>query len=101
MPLYVFLLEKHVYMCHYLYLMCSQIPHEMASMLEKEDPAKYTFHSFRRTSATMAAEEGGSAMQLQDFFGWKSPNMTSEYISTSKAAITAMAEKLDFVTKEK
>ena len=48
----------------------------------------------------MAAEEGGSAMQLQDFFGWKSPNMTSEYISTSKAAITAMAEKLDFVTKE-
>ena len=77
--------EKHggkselyfVYMCHYLYLMCSQIPHEMASMLEKEDPAKYTFHSFRRTSATMAAEEGGSAMQLQDFFGWKSPNMPS------------------------
>ena len=49
----------------------------------------------------MAAEEGGSAMQLQDFFGWKSPNMTSEYISTSKAAISAMAEKLDFVTKEK
>ena len=49
----------------------------------------------------MGAEEGGSAMQLQDFFGWKSPNMTSEYISTSKAAITAMAEKLDFVTKEK
>ena len=62
---------------HYLYLMCSQIPHEMASMLEKEDPAKYTFQSFRRTSATMAAEEGGSAMQLQDFFGWKSPNMPS------------------------
>ena len=81
--------------------MCSQIPHEITSMLEKEDPAKYTFHSFRRTSATMAAEEGGSAMQLQDFFGWKNPNMTIEFISTSMAAITSMAEKLNFVTKEK
>ena len=48
----------------------------------------------------MAADQGGSAQQLQEFFGWKSPNMTSEYISTSKAALGAMTEKLKYATED-
>ena len=48
----------------------------------------------------MAADKGGSAQQLQDFFGWKSPNMTSEYISTSKGTLGAMAEKLNYATED-
>ena len=37
---------------------------------------------------------------MQDFFGWKSPSMTMEYISTSKSAVKAMANKLNPVKQE-
>jgi hypothetical protein len=72
----------------------------MAEFLIKENPADYTFHSFRRTCATLAADSGASAQQMQDFFGWKNASMTMEYISTSKAAVMSMASNLNPV-KEK
>ena len=31
---------------------------------------------------------------MQDFYGWKSANMTMEYISTSRAAVQSMASSL-------
>ena len=31
---------------------------------------------------------------MQDFYGWKSANMTMEYISTSKSAVQSMASSL-------
>ena len=66
----------------------------MAKFLNKENPVSFTFHSFRRTSATMAADSGATSQQLQYFFGWKNPGMCSEYVSTSKAALTTMASHL-------
>jgi hypothetical protein len=54
----------------------------------------YTFHSFRRTSATSAADGGSTAAQMTDFFGWKNPSMCHEYVSSSKPAITKMAQTL-------
>ena len=73
----------------------TQVPLEMAKFLHKENDTSFTFHSFRRTSATLSADSGASAQQMQDFFGWKNPNMTMEYISTSKAAIQTMANNLN------
>ena len=66
----------------------------MARILQKSDITKYTFHSFRRSSATAAADNGATVQQMQDFFGWKSASMTMEYISTSKSAVQSMASSL-------
>ena len=80
--------------------MVSKVPYEIAKFLKKANPQHFTFHSFRRTSATLAADSGSSPQQMQDFFGWKSPNMTTEYITTSKAAINKMATFLNPSTAE-
>ena len=43
----------------------------------------------------MSAADGGStAAQMTDFFGWKNPSMCHEYVSSSKPAITKMAQML-------
>ena len=72
----------------------SNVPHEMAMRLSLENPANYTFHSYRRSAATMAANEGASGLQMQQNFGWKNIHMAQEYISTSKVAIKDVASKL-------
>ena len=74
--------------------MVFSVPKEMAKTLSKENPSAYTFHSFRRSSATVAADFGATPQQMVDFFGWKSTDMTAEYISTSKKATTDMANLL-------
>ena len=74
--------------------MLCEIPHQVAEFLGKENIQDYTFHSFRRSSATAAADQGATAQQMVDFFGWKSHGMTNEYISTSEHQITNMAQKL-------
>ena len=74
--------------------MLSEVPHMVAEFLGKENPEDYTFHSFRRSSATAAADQGATAQQMVDFFGWKSHGMTNEYISTSEHQVTSMAKRL-------
>ena len=72
----------------------SKVPHEIAALLNLPDPSKYTFHSFRRTSATRAADAGATTEQLVDFFGWKNASMCQEYISSSRPAVVGMANRL-------
>ena len=72
----------------------SNIPKEMTEFLEKENVSEFTFHSLRRSSATSAADNGATAQQMTDFYGWKSANMAQEYISTSKNAVNNMAALL-------
>jgi hypothetical protein len=72
----------------------SQVPHDIAALLGLANPSLYTFHSFRRTSATSAADGGSTAAQMTDFYGWKNPSMCHEYVSSSKPAITKMAQML-------
>ena len=74
--------------------MLSEVPHMVAEFLGKENPQDYTFHSFRRSSATAAADQGATAQQMVDFFGWNSHGMTNEYISTSNHQVTSMARRL-------
>ena len=45
----------------------SDVPHFMAKYLNKDDVKSFTFHSFRRSAATAAADTGATAAQLTDF----------------------------------
>ena len=74
--------------------MLGKIPHEMAAYLNLDKPEGYTFHSYRRSSATKAADEGATPQQLVDHYGWASAKLAQEYISTSKPARRDMASKL-------
>jgi len=74
--------------------MIGKVPHDVASRLNLENTAQYTFHSYRRTSASSAANGSMSADQMQTFFGWKHPSMCQEYISTSRPALINMAKTL-------
>jgi len=74
--------------------MLNRLPQELAKYLNLPECDHYTFHSFRRTAATSAADAGSSTEQLTDFFGWKNGSMCQEYISSSKTAILSMANKL-------
>ena len=80
--------------------MLCEVPHQVARFLGKSNPEDYTFHSFRRSSATAAADAGATPQQMVDFFGWKHPSMTAEYISTSRHQIDAMAGRLGTVDEE-
>ena len=74
--------------------MVAKVPHKIAALYSIPDPMRYTFHSFRRTSATSAADAGATTEQLVDFFGWKNGSMCQEYISSSKPSIIGMASRL-------
>ena len=78
----------------------AEVPHEVAKFLGKENWQDFTFHSFRRSSATAAADAGATPQQMQDFFGWKHPSMTAEYISTSRHQLNTMADRLATVEEE-
>ena len=66
--------------------MIGKVPHDVATRLKLAKPEDYTFHSYRRTSATSAANGGMTSEQMQGFFGWKHASMCQEYISTSNPA---------------
>lgn len=55
--------------------MVRDVPHLVAKFLHKEDVKKFSFHGFRRSSATAAADAGASVAQLMDSFAWKNPSM--------------------------
>ena len=67
----------------------------MAKYLEKPTPQDFSFHSFRRSAATVAADSGATAAQLTDVFDWKSASMPQKYINTSKNVGSTMARFLD------
>jgi hypothetical protein len=74
--------------------MVSKVPNDIATLFNIPEPTKFTFHSFRRTSATRAADAGATTEQLVDFFGWKNGSMCKEYISFSRPVILGMANRL-------
>jgi hypothetical protein len=59
----------------------SNLPNEIAKFLSAPECDKYTFHLFRRTAATSAADAGSSTEQLVDSFGWKNRSMCQECTS--------------------
>ena len=82
--------------------MVGKVPSDMATHLHIDEPKKFTFHSYRRSAATAVADAGATSDQMQDFF-WlgKWQNDHGIYISSSKAAIIKVAQKLqDTETKD-
>ncbi len=71
----------------------SKVPHDIAALLGLANPSLYMFHSFRRTSATSAADGGSNAAQMTDFLVGRIP-VCHEYMSSSKPAITKIAQML-------
>lgn len=58
------------------------------------DASQYTGHSFRRTSATTAADSGISLLNLKRLGGWKSDSVAESYIDNSRAAVEDAARLL-------
>ena len=74
--------------------MIGKVPSQLAKRLNLDSPDGFTFHSFRRSAATAVADVGATSEQMCDFFGWANSKMAGEYISTSKAAVRNVADKL-------
>lgn len=64
---------------------------EVSTLLNLKNPRLYTGHCFRRTSATLAADQGASSMDMTRHFGWKSEKMALEYVDNSKVQTKKMA----------
>lgn len=61
----------------------SKMPKEIAVYLELDNPASYTGHAFRRTSATLLADSGANITTLKRHGGWKSSTVAEGYIEES------------------
>lgn len=73
-----------------------QMPKRIAMYLKLENVQLYTGHSFRRTSATILASNGGNTLQLKQHGGWKSSTVAEGYIEDSlavKKSIALMVQK--------
>ena len=64
---------------------------DVATKLVLENPESYTGHCFRRTSATMAADGGATAQQMQRACGWKSVRTAQKYVEESGTGAREMA----------
>jgi integrase len=58
------------------------------------EPGGYTGHSFRRSSATSAADGGISLINLKRFGGWRSDSVASSYVDDSVVAAVDAANCL-------
>lgn len=67
---------------------------DIARFLKLDSPERFTSHTFRRSAATIAADNNATGIQLQSHFGWKSAQMAMEYVSNSKPGREAMASMI-------
>ena len=63
----------------------AKIPAEIAKFLNLPASDSYTGHSFRRTSATIFADAGATAVDLKKHLNWKSDAVVIRYIDKSDA----------------
>ncbi|XP_031352052.1 uncharacterized protein LOC116180103 [Photinus pyralis] len=59
------------------------VPRKIAKFLKLKNPELYTGHSFRRSSATMLAENGGDLLAVKELGGWDSSAVAESYIENS------------------
>ncbi|XP_059087488.1 uncharacterized protein LOC131883899 [Tigriopus californicus] len=57
---------------------------KIASWLGLPNPDGYTGHCFRRTAASLAADNNASCLQMSTHFGWRNPKIALEYISNAR-----------------
>lgn len=72
----------------------SKIPKKIASYLKLENPAMYTGHCIRRSSATLLVNAGGDILQLQELGGWESSKVAKEYLEENLTKKVSIAKKI-------
>lgn len=72
----------------------SKIPSRIAMFLNLEDPALYTGHCLRRSSATLLANAGANMTILKRHGGWKSSSVAEGYLEDSVQNKIQIAEKI-------
>jgi hypothetical protein len=75
----------------------SGIPCVISTYLNLPEPKKYTGATFRRTAATILADEGTSLVGLKNFGRWKSSSSAEGYVAASKKQKTKMARRISNV----
>lgn len=70
------------------------IPSKIAIYLNLTDASLYTGHCFRRTSATLFANAGGSKENLKRHGGWKSDSVAESYVEESVLNKTKIAKAI-------
>lgn len=70
------------------------MPAKIATFLKLENPAQYTGHCFRRSSATVLAGHGADITTLKRYGGWRSTTVAEGYIEDSLKAKMAIADRL-------
>ena len=61
----------------------AKYPSEIAEMLGKENPKSFTGHCYRRSAATILADDHGSVIELKSAGGWKSSSIAEGYVAES------------------
>lgn len=62
----------------------AKFPQDIATYLNLPDPKGYTGHCYRRTGATILADEGADTLQLKRAGGWKSDTVAQGYVDNSR-----------------
>lgn len=70
------------------------VPCKIANYLHLPEPSLYTGHCFRRTSATLFANAGGSKENLKRHGGWKSDTIAESYVEESVLNKTKIAKTI-------
>lgn len=60
-----------------------KLPKDIAQFLKLSNPALYTGHCFRRSSATLLADSGADILKLKQHGGWKSSSVAEGYVENS------------------
>ena len=79
------------------------VPKDIATFLNLENPATYTGHSFRRTSASLFVDQGGDLLGLKRLGDWRSNTVAEGYVNDSllnkKNASKLIAKTMDIASK--
>lgn len=70
------------------------VPSVVAKYLKLDNPLSYTGHCFRRSSATLLANAGGSMENIMRHGGWRSVSVAEGYVEQSEATKLNVAKQI-------
>jgi len=70
------------------------VPSIVAKFLNLENAAAYTGHCFRRTSATILGNSGGSMDEIKKHGGWRSTTVAEGYVDNLESTKISLATKI-------
>lgn len=71
-----------------------KIPMRIAEYLQLDSATNYTGHCFRRSSATLLANQGGDLLSIKRHGGWKSSTVAEGYVENSLHSRIQLAKKM-------